>query len=122
MIAIDIHQKPCEKAFMGANNLYAGYIAGRAVGAYFKSHFGCKYDTFVSLESSAAGVVNDQRCTPSFTADVAAIGHHGRGYRRTLFVFDTSGGTPQIIYRRDLNRMTRALGVARQNWQLTGNM
>ena len=46
---------------MGANNLYAGYIAGRAVGAYFKSHFGCKYDTFVSLESSAAGVVNDQR-------------------------------------------------------------
>jgi ribose transport system substrate-binding protein len=61
VIAIDIHQKPCEKAFMGANNLYAGYIAGRAVGQYFKSHFSCKYDTFVSLESSAAGVVNDQR-------------------------------------------------------------
>jgi len=61
VIAIDIHQKPCEKAFMGANNLYAGYIAGRAVGRYFKSHFQCKYDTFVSLESSAAGVVNDQR-------------------------------------------------------------
>jgi ribose transport system substrate-binding protein len=61
VIAIDIHQKPCERAFMGANNLYAGYIAGRAVGRYFKSHFGCKYDTFVSLESSAAGVVNDQR-------------------------------------------------------------
>jgi DNA uptake protein ComE-like DNA-binding protein len=57
-----------------------------------------------------------------FSADVAAVGHHGRGYRRTLFVFDTSGGTPQIIYRRDLNQMTRALGAARQNWQLTGNM
>jgi len=56
------------------------------------------------------------------TADVAAIGHHGRGYRRTLFVFDTSGGTPKIIYRRDLNQLTRALGAARQNWQLTGNM
>jgi DNA uptake protein ComE-like DNA-binding protein len=56
------------------------------------------------------------------TADVAAIGHHGRGYRRTLFVFDTSSGTPQIIYRRDLNQLTRALGAARQNWQLTGNM
>ena len=56
------------------------------------------------------------------TADVAAIGHHGRGYRRTLFVFDTSGGTPQIIYRRDLNQLTRALGAARQSWQLTGNM
>jgi ribose transport system substrate-binding protein len=61
VIAIDIHQKPCEKAFMGANNLYAGYIAGKAVGTYFKNQFQCKYDTFVSLESSAAGVVNDQR-------------------------------------------------------------
>ena len=61
VIAIDIHQKPCEKAFMGANNLYAGYLAGQAVGRYFKSHFKCAYDTFVSLESSAAGVVNDQR-------------------------------------------------------------
>jgi hypothetical protein len=39
-----------------------------------------------------------------------------------MFVFDTSGGTSQIIYRRDLNQMTRALGAARQNWQLTGNM
>jgi DNA uptake protein ComE-like DNA-binding protein len=56
------------------------------------------------------------------TADVAAVGHHGRGYRRALFVFDTSGGTPHIIYRRDLNQMTRALGAARQSWQLTGNM
>jgi ribose transport system substrate-binding protein len=61
VIAIDIHQKPCERAFMGANNLYAGYIAGQAVGEYFKTNFNCKYDAFVSLESSAAGVVNDQR-------------------------------------------------------------
>ncbi len=61
VIAIDIHQAPCEVSFMGANNLYAGYISGRAVGLYFKQHFACKYDTFVSLESSAAGVVNDQR-------------------------------------------------------------
>jgi DNA uptake protein ComE-like DNA-binding protein len=57
-----------------------------------------------------------------FSADVAAIGHHGRGYRRTLFVFDTSSGSTQIIYRRDLNQMTRALGTAQQSWQLTGNM
>ena len=56
------------------------------------------------------------------SADIAAVGHNGRGYRRTLFVFDTSGGTPQIIYRRDLNQMTRALGAARQNWQLNGSM
>jgi ribose transport system substrate-binding protein len=61
VIAIDIHQKPCEKAFMGANNLYAGYISGAAVGRYFKSRFSCEYDVFVSLESTAAGVVNEQR-------------------------------------------------------------
>ncbi|HXI85576.1 MAG TPA: hypothetical protein VNL17_15955 [Verrucomicrobiae bacterium] len=72
-------------------------------------------------DASAAGQYITAK-SYQFTADVAAIGHHGRGYRRTLFVFDTSSGTPQIIYRRDLNQMTRALGTARQNWQLTGNM
>jgi ribose transport system substrate-binding protein len=61
VISIDIHQRPCERAFMGANNAYAGYIAGRAVGQYFKRRFDCEYDAFVSLESSAAGVVNEQR-------------------------------------------------------------
>jgi ribose transport system substrate-binding protein len=61
VIAIDIAQKPCQRAFMGANNLYAGYIAGKAVGQYFKKNFNCQYDTFLSLESSAAGAVNGQR-------------------------------------------------------------
>jgi ribose transport system substrate-binding protein len=61
VISIDIHQKPCERSFMGANNLYAGYISGRAVGQYFKRRFNCEYDAFVSLESTAAGVVNEQR-------------------------------------------------------------
>src|SRR5207247_4313617 len=37
-----------------------------------------------------------------FTADIAAVGHHGRGYRRVKFVFDTSDGTPRIVYRQDL--------------------
>ena len=45
-----------------------------------------------------------------FTADVAAVGHHGRGYRRVRFVFDTSGGTPKILYRQDLSRLGWALG------------
>jgi DNA uptake protein ComE-like DNA-binding protein len=57
-----------------------------------------------------------------FTADVAAVGHYGRGYRRTVFVFDTSGGVPQIIYRRDMTQRSWALGNARQKWQLTRNM
>ena len=42
--------------------------------------------------------------------DVAAVGRHGRGYRRTKFVIDTSTGSPRIIYRRNLAPLGWALG------------
>ena len=45
-----------------------------------------------------------------FTADVAAVGHHGRGYHRVKFVFDTSDGTPRIVFRQDLTHLGWALG------------
>jgi type II secretory pathway component PulK len=45
-----------------------------------------------------------------FTADIAAVGHHGRGYRRVKFVFDTSEGAPKIRYRQDLTHLGWALG------------
>jgi DNA uptake protein ComE-like DNA-binding protein len=48
--------------------------------------------------------------TYQFTADVAAVGHHGRGFRRAKFVFDLSEGTPQIRYRQDLTDFGWALG------------
>jgi type II secretory pathway component PulK len=52
-----------------------------------------------------------------FTADIAAVGPNGRGYRRVKFVFDTSDGTPKIIYRQDLSRLGWALGnQARETW------
>ena len=44
------------------------------------------------------------------SADVAAVGRFGRGYRRTLFVLDNSSGTPQIVYRRNLAALGWALG------------
>ena len=44
------------------------------------------------------------------SADVAAVGRFGRGYRRTRFVIDTSTGTPQVVYRRDLSFLGWALG------------
>jgi ribose transport system substrate-binding protein len=59
-IAIDINQKPCQVAFMGADNQRAGEIAGTAMGDYFKKQ-GCDYDAVVSMQQPAAGVVNDQR-------------------------------------------------------------
>ena len=50
------------------------------------------------------------------SADIAAVGRHGRGYRRTLFILDNSTGTPQIVYRRNLTYLGWALGAdERQN-------
>ncbi|MDB6021587.1 MAG: ral secretion pathway protein [Pedosphaera sp.] len=54
-----------------------------------------------------------------FTADVAALGHNGRGYRRVQFVYDTSQGAPVILYRRDLSSLGWALGKeVRDKWLL----
>ncbi len=51
-----------------------------------------------------------------FTADIAAVGAYGRGFRRVKFVFDVSDGTPKILYRQDLSRLGWALGEkARDN-------
>jgi DNA uptake protein ComE-like DNA-binding protein len=51
-----------------------------------------------------------------FTADIAAVGIYGRGYRRVKFVFDVSEGSPKILYRQDLSRLGWALGTkAREN-------
>ena len=54
-----------------------------------------------------------------FTADVAALGPNGRGYRRMRFVFDTCDGAPKIIYRQDLTQLGWALGKeVRDKWVL----
>jgi ribose transport system substrate-binding protein len=61
VIAIDIKQEPCQKAFMGANNDRAGFVAGEAVGTFAKKNWDCGYDAFVSLEQPEAGAVNEAR-------------------------------------------------------------
>jgi len=54
-----------------------------------------------------------------YCADVAALGPHGRGYRRVRFIIDTMNGTPKVIYRQDLTHLGWALGKdVRQNWVL----
>jgi type II secretory pathway component PulK len=45
-----------------------------------------------------------------FSADIAAVGHYGRGYRRVRFVFDLSDGVAKIISRQDLSDLGWALG------------
>ena len=57
-----------------------------------------------------------------FTADIAAVGANGRGYRRVRFVFDCSGGTPQIIYRQDLTFLGWALGKDIHDQLLAGKL
>jgi type II secretory pathway component PulK len=53
--------------------------------------------------------------TYQFTADIAAVGHNGRGYQRVKIVFDTATGTPQIKFRQDLSRLGWALGRTTRN-------
>jgi hypothetical protein len=53
--------------------------------------------------------------TYQYTADIAAVGHNGRGFRRTRFVFDTTQGKPFILYRQDLTQLGWALGKDARN-------
>ena len=61
VIAVDITQEPCETAFMGADNEYAGFLAGEAVGEFAKKEWNCEYDAYVSMEEPEAGTVNEER-------------------------------------------------------------
>jgi len=57
-----------------------------------------------------------------YTADIAALGPNGRGYRRVRVVFDTSTGSPVIVYRQDLTHLGWALGTqTRQTWLAKAN-
>jgi ABC-type sugar transport system substrate-binding protein len=61
VISIDIEQDPCQTAFMGANNSKAGFVAGEALGKFFKTKFQCEFDAWVSLEDFGVGLVNEAR-------------------------------------------------------------
>jgi type II secretory pathway component PulK len=74
-------------------------------------------------DSSLASLVGPY-VTPyswQFTADVAAVGHDNRGYRRVRFVFDCSSGTPLIVYRQDLTYLGWALGKKLHDQLLADN-
>ncbi len=61
VVAIDIHQAPCEKVFYGADNKNAGTFAGKALGEYAKKNFNCEIDALPVLDQAAAGEVVAQR-------------------------------------------------------------
>ena len=102
----------------GAGQLLVNYRQSNAGNlnsiAWLMDALGQNYSSYESLLEAG-----DYLTTQSyqFAADVAALGPHGRGYRRVRFIFDTSNGTPQIIYRQDLSQLGWALGNdIRQTW------
>lgn len=59
--------------------------------------------------------------TYQFSADIAAVGHHGRGYRRVKYIFDTSEGPPMIRFRQDLSHLGWAMGKQAKQQLLLAN-
>jgi ribose transport system substrate-binding protein len=57
VVAIDIHQKPCEVVFYGANNFQAGHLDGVALGQFAKTKWNCNVDSLLSLNAPTAGKV-----------------------------------------------------------------
>jgi hypothetical protein len=57
-----------------------------------------------------------------FAADVVAVGHENRGYRRVRFIFDCSSGTPLIVYRQDLTYLGWPLGKKLHDQLLAQNV
>jgi ribose transport system substrate-binding protein len=57
VVAIDIHQKPCETVFYGADNFQAGHLSGAELGKYAKSKWACKADALLSVNVPTAGKV-----------------------------------------------------------------
>jgi len=81
---------------------------GLASVAWVATALGQSYST--ALQSLEGGDYITTR-SYQFCADIAAVGPHGRGYRRVKFILDTSSGAPQILYRQDLTHLGWALGA-----------
>lgn len=64
------------------------------------------------IGGDVAGSISRFLTTKSYqvTADIAAVGKNGRGFRRVRFVFDLTEEAPKIVYRQDLSPLGWALG------------
>lgn len=109
VIAVDINQKPCQTAFVGAANTYAGEIVGYALGKYFQQHYNCHYDAWVSLESLAVGTVNTMR-----------MGGMREGFAQvcgkihTIRIIDTGAGGQSDVAQQQMTDTLTALPVAKR--------
>ncbi len=91
-IAIDIHQAPCEVAFMGADNTAAGEIAGKYVGDALKAENDCTYEAVVTLDTKGAGSTTEARVNGMIAGFEEACGPIDQAKFRSLDV----GGTTDL--------------------------
>lgn len=91
-IAIDIHQAPCEVAFMGADNTLAGEIAGKYVGDALKAENDCEYTAVVTLDTKGAGSTTEARVNGMIAGFEEACGPIDEAKFRSLDV----GGTTDL--------------------------
>ena len=96
VVAIDIPQPPCQTMFFGANNVYAGKLAGVALGKFAKKAWGCKADAVLSLNDLAAGSVVIQRENGSSSAGLPRSARDSR-----------SSTLPPMPRTRDRSRLSR---------------
>ena len=91
-IAIDIHQAPCEVAFMGADNTLAGELAGKYVGDALKAENDCQYTAVVTLDTKGAGATTEARVNGMISGFEEACGTIDPEKFRSLDV----GGTTDL--------------------------
>jgi ribose transport system substrate-binding protein len=91
-IAIDIHQAPCETAFMGADNTLAGELAGKYVGDALKAENDCEYTAVVTLDTKGAGATTEARVNGMIAGFEEACGKIDEAKFRSLDV----GGTTDL--------------------------
>ncbi|GAA0820045.1 substrate-binding domain-containing protein [Streptosporangium amethystogenes subsp. fukuiense] len=108
VLSVDIEQKPCQTAFMGAANAYAGQLAGYEVGKYFKEKFNCEYDAFISLEALQVGAVNEQRMGGVREGFASVCGEV-----RNLRKLDTGGAGGDIAQKLMTDTLTALPGQKR---------
>jgi len=60
-VALDIVQRPCQIALVGADNHEAGRLGGQAMGRFARDRWDCAIDAYISLESETSVSANAAR-------------------------------------------------------------
>ena len=93
-IAIDIHQAPCEVAFMGADNETAGKLSGKYAGDAVKAENNCTYEAVVTLDTKGAGATTLARMNGMIEGFEEACGKIPAEKFKSL---DVGGTTDQAV-------------------------